>query len=447
MKGLFYNKNFTWMFVGRVITNIGDSLYAVAAMWLVYELGGSTFYTGLAGFLTLFPRLIQFLSGPLIDRLPVRPILIVTQLIQCALLLVIPVAYYFGFLSVFLVLLITPILTTLNMFVYPAQVAALPKFVPEKDLSKANSMFTVAYQGIEIVCNAIAGVLIVIIGAVAIYLLDAVMFLIGAFIFSMIRMPKQEKVVEKVTEDVQSTTEMNQQVTVRQSMKKYIKTYMQDLKEGTAILLGSKFTRLLIGAIAINLVGGATFVVLPAFSNHLGGAEFYGLLLMAAAVGSLTGALAAPYLKLERYGIGKVYAGAFLISGAAWSLSVFSPWTWLVIVIYGLAWFPGGVTNILIQTVLQKGVPKHLLGRVISASFSISGIALPLGAMAGGILGVWIGSVYVIAVSGLVVIVVGVFWLIDKTSRMLPSCNEVDEHTFAIKNDNASVIKESVEMA
>jgi MFS family permease len=437
---IFSNKNFTWMLLGRIITNIGDSLYAVAAMWLVYDLGGSTFYTGLAGFLTIFPRIIQFFSGPLIDRFPVRPILIYTQLIQCVLLLIIPIAYYFGFLHVSLVLIITPIVTTFNMFVYPAQMASLPKFVDEKDLTKANSLFAIAYQGIEIMCNAIAGILIVLIGAVSVYLLDSVMFLIGAYIFSMIRMPNQSS---KENEVNTKKPEVNN---IQRDLKTYMRTYMKDLKDGTKMLLGSTFTRLLVGVIAINLVGGATFVVLPEFSDSKGGATVYGFLLMAQAVGSLSGALLAPYLRLEKFGVGRVYSIAFLISGIAWSLSVFSPWTWMMIMIYGLAWFPGGVTNILIQTILQKGIPKHLLGRVFSASLSLSGIAMPLGAMIGGMLGVMIGSLLVILISGIIVLFVGIFWMIDPTSRNLPNSENIDESTFAIRVNGYSINKEGIKM-
>ncbi|HEY4391601.1 MAG TPA: MFS transporter, partial [Paenibacillus sp.] len=65
---IFKNRNFSVLFVGRILTNIGDNLYAVAAMWLVYNLGGSTLYTGLAGFLSILPRIIQLFSGPMIDR-------------------------------------------------------------------------------------------------------------------------------------------------------------------------------------------------------------------------------------------------------------------------------------------------------------------------------------------------------------------------------------------
>jgi hypothetical protein len=301
------------------------------------------------------------------------------------------------------------------MLVYPAQMASLPKFVEEKELIKANSLFTFAYQGIETGCNAIAGILLVVIGAVSIYLLDSVMFLVGALLFSMINLPKQSK---------------KEKVTNREPILNYFKKYGVDLKEGISILLNKTFSRLLLGVIAINLVGGATFVVLPEFSKQQGGAEVFGFLLMAQALGSVTGALLAPYLRLERYGIGKVYATAFMISGILWGISIFSPWTWLMIAIYGLAWFPGGVTNILINTCMQRGIPKHLLGRVFSASFSLSGIAMPLGSLIGGVLGVMVGSVYVILFSGIIVFLVGFFWMFDKVTQSLPKSEDVTETTF-----------------
>lgn len=414
--GIFMQRNFLIMFLGRVVTNIGDSFYTVAAMWLVYDLGGSTFYTGLAGFLTILPRFVQFFSGPLIDRIPIRSLLLYTQIIQAILLLIIPIANYFTFLSITLVLIISPLVTTLNMFVYPAQMASLPKFVKEKDLTKANSYFTLAYQGIEIGCNAVAGILIVMIGTISIYLLDSVLFMVGAILFSLLRVPMViTQKQEKKSED---------------SCFASLKIYKADLKIGIDILLSKPLLRILIGVIAINLVGGATFVVLPEFSEQRGGPEIYGLLLMAQAIGSLSGALLAPYLKVERFGLGKVYSIAFLISGFMWALSIASPWTWLMIAIYGIAWLPGGVTNILINTCLQKGIPKHLLGRVFSASFSLSGIAMPLGSLLGGYLGMLFGSIFVIFCSGLVVFLVGAFWMIDKTTRSLPKTENINENTF-----------------
>lgn len=410
--GIFKNKNFTWMFLGRMITNVGDSLYAVAAMWLVYDLGGSTYYTGLAGFLSIIPRLLQFFSGPLIDRFPIRPLLIYTQIIQAIFLLIVPLASHFNFLTVTLVLIITPILTTLNMFVYPAQMAALPTFLNENELTKGNSLFSLAYQGMDIACNAIAGLLIVLIGAISIYILDAVTFLIGAYIFSMIRIPIKKS--DKLEESGSSTTTK----------------YLSNLLDGLKIIIFTPLSRLLYGILIINLAMGATSVVLPAFGSEKGGPEIYGFLLMAQALGSLFGALITLYLKLDNIPIGKLYAYAFTLSGFAWAMSIFSPLSWLTIVVFGASWVPVGVTNIVINSVIQKGIPEKLLGRVFSATISLSGIAVPLGGLIGGSIGVIAGSEYIIVSSGLIILIVGIIWIIDSVTRALPPVAEISQSTF-----------------
>ncbi|MFC7188623.1 hypothetical protein ACFQL7_01320 [Halocatena marina] len=49
----FRTRQFRRLLVGRAVSILGDGLYSVAAMWLVYDLTGSTMYTGLAGALAL----------------------------------------------------------------------------------------------------------------------------------------------------------------------------------------------------------------------------------------------------------------------------------------------------------------------------------------------------------------------------------------------------------
>lgn len=47
---------------------LGDGLYTIAAMWLVFDLTGSSTDTGLAGLLLRAPRLLKLFVGPLVDR-------------------------------------------------------------------------------------------------------------------------------------------------------------------------------------------------------------------------------------------------------------------------------------------------------------------------------------------------------------------------------------------
>lgn len=95
----FLNSNFRNLFLGRLITNAGDSIYFVAAIWMVYQLGGSAFYTGLVGAFTLLPKALQFMIGPLIDQWSLRKTLTTTQLLQFVLVLMIPIFSYFDLLT------------------------------------------------------------------------------------------------------------------------------------------------------------------------------------------------------------------------------------------------------------------------------------------------------------------------------------------------------------
>ncbi len=253
--GIFKYRNFSLMFFGRMISNIGDSLYGVAAMLLIFQLGGSTFYTGLAGFLSILPRIVEFSAGPLIDRIPIRSLLIRTQLIQSGLLLVIPLdAYYLDYLSVALVLILTPIISVFNVLIFPAQLAALPEVLPEEKLTKGNSLFTIAYQGVDITFNGLAGILFVVIGPFALYMVNSIAFLIGAMIFSFIRLPNR------------SVAKVETEKTIRKKgFKTTMQNYIQDLQEGITTMFKSFIAKLLYGAIILNLVSAATLAVFPAF--------------------------------------------------------------------------------------------------------------------------------------------------------------------------------------
>jgi MFS family permease len=95
---LWRNRDFRRFFAGQFVTNAGDSLYTVAVLWLVFELSGSTVLTGIANALLLLPWLLQILAGPVVDRLPLTPVLVGSQVLQGFVVLVLPLAAFgFGF--------------------------------------------------------------------------------------------------------------------------------------------------------------------------------------------------------------------------------------------------------------------------------------------------------------------------------------------------------------
>jgi len=54
MHSLAGNRKFRRLLAGRLVTNAGDSIYYVAALWLVHDITGSTTFTGLRPFCTCY---------------------------------------------------------------------------------------------------------------------------------------------------------------------------------------------------------------------------------------------------------------------------------------------------------------------------------------------------------------------------------------------------------
>lgn len=128
---MFINKNFTNLLFGRFLINLGDSLYYITIMWMVFDLTNNTLYTGIAGALFMLPEVFSFLYGPIIDRANKKNILVLFSLLQ-ALFLFIILFIYANDLSIYAILLVLPFLAFLSEFTYPIEGTLIPKFVEKK---------------------------------------------------------------------------------------------------------------------------------------------------------------------------------------------------------------------------------------------------------------------------------------------------------------------------
>jgi MFS family permease len=410
MRQLLRNAAFLRLFSGRLITNAGDSLYYIAAMWLVYDLSGSTVYTGLASALILAPRALQFLVGPLVDRWSLRNILVRTQLVQGLLVLVIPLAAWTGVLSVGIILVVIPLLSALNQFVYPAQSAALPRIVEDENLVEANSAFSFAYQGVDTAFTALGGLLLALVGAATLFVIDSVTFAIAALVFAGVRVPPTER--ESVDGGL-ATQE-----------------YMRKLAEGVVYVRGSVLVPILAASVVVNFTIGLAMAVLPAFADLRGGPETYGTLLAAILGGLLLGALVASPLK--RFSIARLSTVGFAIGGLCWLAAVSVSSVRGTALLFCLAWIPVGVTNVIFATMAQTVVPDDLLGRVLSLAASASAAAQPVGSLLGGIAGETIGSVPIISVVGVGFLFLALVWLVHPMLRGLPAIKEIDPEEYGL---------------
>lgn len=403
------NRNFLLLFLGRIFTNIGDSLYYVAAMWLVYKLSGNPFYSGLAGFLTLLPSALQFLTGPFVDRWAIKNTLVITQVLQCILILIIPITHYFDLLTVQLLLIIMPIVAFIEQFAYPAQSKALPLLLHKTQLLKGNSLFSFAYQGIDLICTTLSGILVALFGAITLYVIDSFTFAITALLFFSLKMPKQ--------------TETSTSLSTKQ--------YFTDLKEGFSIVFRSLMGVFLIGSVVANFSIGMTMAILPSFADSLGGVKSYGFFLAAISAGSLIGALFSSWV--GKRNVGRVSIIGFATGATFWFLSTIVPFQWLSIFLFGLAWIPIGATNILFATISQIVIPNQYIGRINSVMRSMGTIAMPFGSLIGGYTANVFSSQLIFALASIGILFISLVWLLHPKLRALPKADEISADTFGVQ--------------
>ncbi|HFK1455505.1 TPA: MFS transporter [Bacillus cereus] len=403
------NRNFLLLFLGRIFTNIGDSLYYVAAMWLVYKLSGNSFYSGLAGFLTLLPSALQFLTGPFVDRWPIKNTLVITQVLQCILILIIPITHYFDLLTVQLLLIIMPIVAFIEQFAYPAQSKALPLLLHKTQLLKGNSLFSFAYQGIDLICTTLSGILVALFGAITLYLVDSLTFAITALFFFSLKMPQQ--------------TETGTSLSTKQ--------YFSDLKEGFSIVFRSLMSVFLIGSVVANFSIGMTMAILPSFADSLGGVKSYGFFLAAISAGSLIGALFSSWV--GKRNVGRASIISFATGAIFWFLSTVVPFQWLSIFLFGLAWVPIGATNILFATISQILIPNRYIGRINTVMRSMGTIAMPFGSLIGGYAANVFSSQLIFALASIGILFISLVWLLHPKLRALPKADEITADTFGMQ--------------
>lgn len=412
MKTLFLNKNFRLLISARLMTNIGDSMYYVGGMWLVYKLGGSAFYSGLAGFLILLPQALQFLVGPIVDKYPIQKLLVVSQLGQASLLCLIPIAYYSGSLSVGLILAIMPVVSFLDQFSFPAENALIPSILERDDRIAANSMMSLTYQGTDAAFNAIGGAILAVTGAISLYLADIGTFIVAAGLFKLLHLPFERKASQP-------------------SSTRQIRNYFSDLKAGFQVVLHSLLGKVMVTGAVANFTLGALTAILPAYADSLAGSKSYGFLLAGSASGSLAGALAAPLF--NRFSIGRLLAGSYFLGFCFWQFSAFVPSAPLKIVFFAASMIPLGLNNVIGYTLMQNLLPQRLLARSMSVMVSISTCTMPLGSLAGGIMGNAIGGTkWVFMTAGSGFLFVSAYVLLIPVLRRLPAPAKVrpDDYGF-----------------
>ena len=384
------NREFRRLLAGHAVSVLGDGLYGVAAMWLVYDLTGSTAYTGLAGFLTQIPGVLKAFVGPLVDRMALGRTLTLSEVAQALIVLGVPLAAALGHLSVAVVLTVMPLLALANLFTGPAQNATLPRLVDDERLVRANSVVQVVSKSVDAAARGVAGLLVAAVGAAALYVADAVTFAVAGLLYASVSIPSRER--DEAEDDALD-----------------LDGYLADLRAGVVLLAESVLGRMLAAVLFANFLTGVALAVLPAFADAIGGPETYGLLLAGTTVGIVLGSVAAS--AVDELPLGRVTVVGFTASGVLWAGAVLLPGKLVTVALFAASRVPMGIYNVSASATVQTGVPDDLLGRVTAVVGSASSLVYPVGMLLGGVAGAHLGSRTVMLASAVGSVLTAGYWL------------------------------------
>lgn len=371
--GLWRHRDFTKLWAGQTVSIFGTMLTRIALpLTALLALDSSPLEQGFLQAVQAGPVLVAGLfAGVWVDRLRRRPVMIAADLARAALLFSIPAAAFAGALTMVQLYIVAAAAAAFTALFDAAYPAYLPTLVGRENIIEGNSKLTASASVAEMGGFAAAGALVQFLSGPLAMLVDAVTFVVSAFSLAWIRTPEPEPQPKELRESA-----------------------TREAIEGLSVVWRDPSLRALVAcSTTIRLAGGAFGALYMLFAvRDLGlSPTAAGVIAGCGGVGSLAGSvLAEPALR--RLGakatliVGFALGGAFqalvpLAHGTALRAGLFL----LTAQIIGDGFYTIAFVNDV--SLRQLLVPDRLLGRVSATANVLGVVAMPIGALAGGIIG------------------------------------------------------------
>ena len=377
------HRNFQLYFGGQLVSVAGTWMQIVAQAWLVYQISHSDLTLGIVGFAAAIPALIVSpWGGVIVDRVPKRGLLIVTQATAMMLAFILAALSFAHAVQVWHVVALAAGLGLVNAFDGPARQAFVVEMVGRDDLTNAIALNSMMFNAARVVGPAIGGLLLATVGPAWCFLFNGLSYLaVIAGLWAMQLAPRPGG--------------------------RIVAAPLRELAAGLRYVWHQldQFALLLI-ALIFAVFGLSYATVLPAFADQVlhAGATGYGLLNAATGLGAVGGAFI-----IARNGGGGRRGRLLVLASLAFPIVLLAFATANVFWFSMLLAFGLGllfmVQFTLINTLLQLRVADEMRGRVLSLySLTFFGFA-PFGYLATGSLAGYWGLSLTIGLSAIVALV------------------------------------------
>jgi MFS family permease len=377
--GVLRFREYRLFWLGAVFSNLGIWALMAGRLWLMHRLTESPFMLGLLTISGTGPILLLSMWGGVVaDRVNRLRLMTFTRAMFAVLALLTAVLVVLDVIRPWHLIAISLATGVLLSFDIPSRQAILPNLVPKEHLLHAIVLYSLIFGSAAIVGPSYFAPFVNLVGE------EGLFFLVGASYVLTVAMLLMMKPMRNPGE--------------ARTAKLW-----QDLVEGLAYVRGHRFVLSLVGISVVAGTFGMSFGTLtPVVADEIlnGGVEAYGMLLLGAGIGGLTG-----ILFLAMFGDLKNSSNLQMLTalGFGIGLAVFSRVTWLpasmsVLVFVAACASAFGTVN---NTLLQSIVDDEVRGRVMSIHQMGWG-ASAIGGLLLGFLAQTVDAPFALTFSGLV---------------------------------------------
>jgi len=399
------NRNFLFLLIGQVISQLGDRLDQMALIAFIYSRApGSTWEIAKILSFTIIPVfLIGPIAGAYVDRWDRRRTMYVCDFLRAVLVLTIPLFLFYTkrLAPIYLIIFAT---FCIGRFFIPAKLSIIPDLVMKKDLLIANSLINTTGMIAAILGFGISGVVVEWLGARSGFYLDSLSFLAsGALIFIIAKKPDVPLNLKKVSQEIVEV--------IRKSV-------FQEVKEGTLYFIKNKGTRFTAAIMFILWSAlGAVYVVIITFVQKTlhSATKDLGLLVMFLGTGLFLGSLVYGRFgqKLSHY---KIIFFSLILNGimlVVFALAIHSyPYFLIAALLSFVLGFFIAPIMIASNTIIHHVSKNEMMGKIFSSMEIIMHLGFLLFMFISSIFAEKFSSLYVLVVVGVILSSLGVINLI-----------------------------------
>ena len=387
------NPNLRRLWLGQIVSQLGDWFNAIALYSLLYQLTGTATSVALVIVLQLLPAsFVTPFVGMVVDRYDRRRIMIAADIVRGIVILGLLFVRTPGTVWIAYAVLIVAVSAT--GFFEPAKSATIPSVVDREDLVTANALSTATWSVMLAAGASIGGLAAAAFGRNVTFVLNSLSFFASAFFVIRVSIPPRPP------------------STAPGGFQPFIEgfRYLRAHRDIASIALIKAGWSTVGGALLILTVLGQ-----KVFPIHGSGDAGTGVLYAARGVGALVGSWVVSHLAMRSSDrLMRLIAPAYFVAGAFYAVIGFAPTIWVAALLVIGAHICGSILWVAANVLLQLKAPDAFRGRVFSAELAALTIVQATSSyITGRLLDVWHLDPRRLAIAcGLVLWIPGTIWLV-----------------------------------